>query len=143
MAPPDAPCLHAHPEISRLERGEIPIDDLTIVPCGPNCALPLAAQLWAAWRLMPLWRTRVDRELHGDFGPLLPNLVFAPMTELRDLRSSRQCFDAHGATEDSHSPESEELPDLLIDLLREGLYRSIFALGAAWGQTRRARGDAR
>jgi hypothetical protein len=127
----------AHPELSRADGGEVSFDDLNVVPCGPDCALPLAADLWRAWRVLPVWEKRVDAELPGDFAQLLPTLTFMPSTELHGRREpSPQCAD-HDRVEDALSEgPGDEIPDVLIDALREGLYRSIFALGAAWAQTR-------
>ena len=126
-----------HPELRRGVGGSLSLDNLSVVPCGSDCTLQLAADLWPAWRIAGLWEERVDAELPGDLVRLLPTLAFMPSTRL-DGRWEPPLADAGDDLAEQGPPDglAGEISDALVDALRERLYRSIFALGAAWAQTR-------
>jgi hypothetical protein len=130
----------AHPELSSAHGPVASPDELTFVPCGPDCALPLAADLWRAWRLLPLWEARVDVELPGDFARLLPTLVLMPTPRPGERHEPPPlCADPDPPDDGISVCPADEIPEAFIDALRDGVYRSIFALGAAWAQTRSER----
>lgn len=117
--------------------GDVSLDDLSLVPDAPIYARMVAVELWAAWRVLPRWRERVDAELSGNFARLLPALAFMPRAGLDGAEADASPFADAAADEDvAERDEPDEIPEEILDFLREELYRSIFALGAAWAQTR-------
>ena len=116
-----------HPELADLLAGG---EDASIEPCSPGCPLPTAHRLWPAWRDLDIWRARVDAELPGEMGRLLPELwQMWNSQELPEEAAAPGASSLDGAIGDRLSDEE-------MALLMEDLYRAVFALGAAWAQGR-------